>query len=288
MTRISALTGLMKIRLSLAVTFSAVTGFLLFENHPGPDILILIAGVFFLSSGAAALNQFTESGPDASMERTKHRPIPDEKINPLVALALSFILLASGTAILMFKGASPVLLGVCTVFLYNLVYTSLKKVTWFAVVPGALVGAIPPVIGFTAAGGNSPDPGIVLFSSFMFLWQLPHFWLIILRYRSDYQKAGFKSLPAGINDRLVKALVFAWVTLTSLLLAIFSVNGLVFNRAISMILIPMNICFIILFHRVLYQAVDLDEMKGVKRAFILINTFSLAVMLLFIANSFLV
>jgi protoheme IX farnesyltransferase len=277
----------MKVKLSLAVTFSAVTGFLLFDNHPGTGILVMIAGVFLLASGAAALNQVTESEPDSSMERTKHRPIPDERIDRRNALLFAIILLVLGAGILVFCGYIPVVLGLATVFLYNVVYTSLKKISWFAVVPGALVGAIPPVIGYTAAGGNYPGAGIILFSSFMFLWQLPHFWLIILRYRSDYLKAGFKTLPAGIDDRLTKSLVFTWVTVTSILLAFLSVRELVFSRAIAMILIPMNIFFILLFHRVLFRRETEGEKGSVKTAFIMINAFSLFVMLLFIANSFL-
>jgi len=277
----------MKIKLSLAVTFSAVTGFLLSDNHPGMDILFLIAGVFFLASGAAALNQVMESEPDAKMERTKRRPIPDERIDPRNALLFAVILMVAGAGTLVFCGYIPVVLGLVTVFLYNVVYTYLKKISWFAVVPGALVGAIPPVIGYTAAGGNTPDTVIILFSSFMFLWQLPHFWLIILRYRSDYLKAGFKTLPAGIDDGLTRSLVFGWITVTSVLLAFLSVRELVFNRAIYMVLIPMNIFFILLFHRVLFRNETAEEKRGIKTAFIMINAFSLFVMLLFIANTFL-
>jgi len=284
MKNIHAWTGLLKIRLSLAVTFSAVTGSLLYDNSPGPDILIMIGGVFILACGAAALNQYTERVHDARMDRTMHRPIPGERIEPGNALLLAIILLITGLSILLITGFIPAFFGSLAVFLYNFVYTALKQVSWFAVVPGALVGAIPPLIGFTAAGGQGPDTAIILFSSFMFLWQLPHFWLIILRYRSDYLKAGFKTLPANIDDRLTKSLVFAWVTVTSILLALFSVKELVFDRVISMILIPMNICFILLFYRFLFRP---GENKGVKTAFILINAFSLAVMLLFIFNTFL-
>lgn len=284
MKSIDAWAGLLKIRLSLAVTFSSVTGFLLYNNSPGPDILLMIAGVFILACGAAALNQYTERVPDARMDRTMNRPIPGERIDPGNALMLSTILLITGLSILLITGLIPALLGAFTFLLYNFVYTALKQVSWFAVVPGALVGAIPPLIGFTAAGGRGPDAVIVLFSSFMFLWQLPHFWLIILRYRSDYQKAGFKTLPANIDDGLTKSLVFVWVTVTSFLLALFSVKELVFARVISMILIPMNICFILLFYSFLFRP---GEKRGIKTAFILINAFSLAVMVLFIFNTFL-
>jgi|WetSurMetagenome_2_1015567.scaffolds.fasta_scaffold26255_3 heme o synthase len=287
MEKTFAWAGLLKIRLSLAVTFSAVTGFLLYDNHPGAEILFTISGVFLLSCGAATLNQYTERYADALMDRTMHRPIPGYQINPQIALLIAFFLIVTGSGILIITGFIPALLGLLTVFLYNIVYTSLKKVSWYAVIPGALVGAIPPLIGFTAAGGKAPDAGILLFSSFMFLWQLPHFWLIIMRYRNDYIKAGFKMLPEKIDDRLTKNLVFAWVTVTSLLLAIFSLRELIFDRIISLILIPMNICFILLFYRVLFLPGKTKESRGVKIAFILINAFSLAVMLLFIANSFL-
>lgn len=287
MERTFAWVGLLKIRLSLAVTFSAVTGFLLYDNHPGGEIFYTIAGVFLLSSGAATLNQYAERHADALMNRTMHRPIPGYHIAPQNALLIAFFLLVTGSLILLITGYVPAILGLFTVFLYNIVYTSLKKVSWYAVVPGALVGAIPPLIGFTAAGGKGPDAGIILFCSFMFLWQLPHFWLIIMRYRNDYYKAGFKMLPEKIDDRLTKNLVFFWVTVTSLLLAIFSFKELIFDRIISLILIPMNICFILLFYRVLFIPGKTKENRGVKIAFILINAFSLAVMLLFIANSFL-
>jgi len=282
MNKISALAGLLKYRLSLAVTFSSLTGFLIFDNQPGLKILYLAAGVFLLAGGAAALNQFMERDQDAMMIRTMSRPIPGEKIEPGDALKTAFTLLLSGTVILFFSGIIPALLGLLTVFIYNIVYTRLKKVSWFAVIPGSLVGAIPPLIGFTAAGGKVPTAEIILFASFMFLWQLPHFWLIILRYRSDYQRAGFKTFPGIINERLARIIVFTWVTLTSSFLAFFAINDLLLNRLFSIILILLNIFFILFFYHLLFLSV---KERSVKRAFMLINSFSLAIMVLFILNS---
>lgn len=282
MKKMSALAGLLKYRLSLAVTFSAVTGFLIFDHQPGLNMLFLTVGVFLLAGGAATLNQYMERDQDARMIRTMSRPIPGEKIEPSDALKTAIILLISGTAILLFTGIIPALLGLLTVFIYNIVYTWLKRVSWFAVIPGSLVGAIPPLIGFTAAGGNVPAAEIILFASFMFMWQLPHFWLIILRYRSDYQRAGFKTFPGIINDRLARIIVFTWVTLTSSFLAFFAVNDLVFNRLFNIILILLNIFFILFFYHLLFRSVG---ERSVKRAFVLINSFSMAIMILFILNS---
>lgn len=283
MNRIIALAGLLKFRLSAAVTFSAVTGFLLFSRQAGPQLFFTAAGVFLLACGAAAMNQFSERKFDVLMDRTMRRPIPSDQVSPGTALVFATFLLISGSIVLLRAGTTPMLLGVLTVFLYNVIYTSLKRVSWFAVIPGALVGAIPPVIGFTAAGGKSPDPVIVMFAVFMFLWQVPHFWLILIRYRNDYHKAGFKTLPDSMDDRTTSILVFIWVSITSVLLAIFSFSQIVFDNRISIILIPLNACFILLFWYVLFKP---GTEKGARSAFILINAFSLAIMLLFIANAF--
>jgi protoheme IX farnesyltransferase len=283
MKQISAISGLLKIRLSLAVTFSALTGFIIYDNQPGINMFILFCGVFFLSTGAAALNQYTERDLDAKMERTMQRPLPAEIIEPDGALKIAMFLIISGTLVILLTGLIPSLLGLITVFLYNFVYTSLKKISWFAIVPGALVGAIPPVIGFTAAGGSIPSAEIIFFSAFMFLWQLPHFWLIIVRYRNDYRLAGFKTLPGNIGEMETKRLVFIWAILTSVLLGFFSANELVFNSLISLILIPLNIFFILLFYRALYTR---PAETSARNAFILINSFSFLIMILFIVNSF--
>ena len=283
MGRVRIYTDLVKYKLSLAVTFSAVTGYLIFRPEADKTLLFLIAGVFFLSSGSAALNQFTEREYDAVMSRTRKRPLPSEKMKPAMALRISIMLLITGSCILMFTGPATTLLGMITAAIYNFVYTRLKRVTSLAVIPGALVGALPPLMGFTAAGGSALSPGILMFAGFMFMWQLPHFWLIIMRNRIDYAAAGFRSINNNYSDRQIRIFIFIWVVISTIFLQVVSSFEPVFAREFKMLLIPLNLIFILLFHRLLFRKYDSNGPSG---AFILINSFSLIIMILFILNSF--
>ena len=282
MKRIVIIANLVKLRLSLAVTFSALTGYFINKTFLGPEFLYLLGGILLLASGSAALNQYTERDLDALMERTRGRPIPQDKIGHGTALAISIILITAGTLCLSLTGLLPAILGLFTIFLYNFIYTRLKRITPFAIVPGALVGAIPPVIGFTASGASEATFEIVLFSAFMFLWQLPHFALILMKYRNEYKAAGFRITTDKIDNMTIKRLVFTWGIISSLLLFIFSAVNLVFNRYLTVALIPVNIVFILAFHTLLFSSEKKEDTKG---AFILINVFSIIVMLLFILNA---
>jgi protoheme IX farnesyltransferase len=170
------------------------------------------------------------------------------------------------------------------VVIYNFVYTSLKRITVLAVIPGAMAGAIPPLIGYAAAGGVFPRTEIILFTGFMFFWQLPHFWLILIKYREDYQKAGFKTFSYRITEQQIKNLIFFWVIFSTTFLVYFITTGLVFNKYLSSLLIPLNLLFIFVFYQLLYKKEGLHAAKG---AFILVNSFGLLVMLIFIINAFL-
>jgi protoheme IX farnesyltransferase len=281
---VSVYADLIRYKLSLAVTFSSVTGYFIFHNNIEINLLFLIAGVFFLASGAAVMNQYTEIRFDALMGRTMQRPLPGGKINPKTALLIAGGLFCPGIFFLSLTGLISTLLGVFTILLYNVIYTNLKRVTPLAIIPGALVGAVPPLIGFEAAGGSVPGYGIILFSGFMFLWQLPHFWLILLKYHEEYERAGFVTISHLMTENQIRILVFVWVLFSTMLLILFSVTGITFNRHISAFLIPLNIIFISAFHYLLFRKSEKEEIRS---AFILVNSFNLLIMILFIINSFL-
>ncbi len=279
---ISLLAELTKYKLSLAVVLSALTGYFLNSNTFDSKLLFLAGGVFFLSSGAAALNQYTERYSDALMERTRYRPVPSKRIPEQAAIIVSIILIVSGALFLYINGIMPLLLGLVNVFMYNLVYTRLKKKSLFSIIPGALVGAIPPLIGFSSAGGSLNHPYILAFSAFMFLWQLPHFWLLLIKYGNEYNAAGFATLSNILAEREIRQLVFLWVVFsTSLLLVFFALTDS-FGSGIFVPAALLNILFIFLFHHLLFRKESAGEIKG---AFIVINLFSLAVMLLIIGAS---
>jgi protoheme IX farnesyltransferase len=275
---------LIKYKLSFAVTLSSVTGYIIFQNHFDVSFFLLVCGVFLLASGSAVLNQYSELRFDALMGRTMQRPLPMKKISLNAALLVTIIFFFTGILFLLLTGVVPALLGLLAVFLYNFAYTKLKRVTSLAIIPGALVGAIPPLIGFEAAGGEVPGYGILLFSSFMFLWQLPHFMLILLKYKKEYEEAGFITLSQRMNDSQIRVLVFFWVLISTFMLVIISISGIVFDKKISLILIPLNITFISAFYYFLFRKTEKNETAG---AFMLINSFSLAIMIIFIVNSFL-
>lgn len=274
--------SLIRLRLSLAVTFSAVTGYLIFPFGHISSLLLLTPGIFLLACAASVMNQVTEYRQDGLMERTRNRPIPSMTIGQGSAVVFSAGLLTAGLLLLYFTGWWPVILGLFNMVLYNLVYTRLKKVTQLALIPGAMVGAIPPLIGFTAAGGTRPTYAILLFSCFMFLWQLPHFWLILMKYRDDYARAGFKTLPKKFDEQKIRNLIFLWVTITTAFLVVFFASASVFGRFLASVLIVTNIMFIILFYRMIYYKHDIS---GQRKAYVLMNSFGLMVMLLFIINA---
>jgi protoheme IX farnesyltransferase len=279
---LSAIADLMKYRLSLAVVLSSVTGYFLFSTALDHHLFILISGVFLLSSGSAALNQYTEREADSIMERTRNRPVPSKMISEKRAVWISVMLLISGGILLYFNGLIPFFLGFFNVLLYNLIYTRLKKTTILAIIPGALVGAIPPMIGFSSAGGPLIHQYNIAFSAFMFLWQLPHFWLIIIKYGKEYRAAGFATISKYLSDLQIKYLVFFWVLLSCAFLFLFFILTDALNRNMFLLLSFLNLFFIFFFYRLLFVKKEIREIKG---AFILINSFSFLIMFILIAAS---
>jgi len=149
------------------------------------------------------------------MDRTKGRPLPSGKLSPGVSLLISLSLLVTGETILAYgAGLMPWALGLLAVIWYNGVYTYLKKKTPFAAIPGALIGMIPPVIGWVAGGGNLLDQRIGVIAVFFFIWQVPHFWLLLLDRGPDYEKAGFPSLTRILTPMQLRRIISVWIFAT--------------------------------------------------------------------------
>lgn len=171
------------------------------ENEFDPyHLLHFLLGLYFLSSGSLALNQVQEYKLDQQMPRTAKRPIANGTIKPAAGFILSMAMLAIGMDQLFKVSEEAGTLGFLTVVLYNVVYTYWWKPKWvFGAVPGAIPGALPVTIGYAA---NSPDifnsESVYLFL-IMFLWQMPHFWALALRYRKDYEKGGVPTLPVALG-----------------------------------------------------------------------------------------
>jgi protoheme IX farnesyltransferase len=271
---------LIKYKLSLAVTLTGSVGYILYGSID-PALLILFSlGTFLLAGGASGLNQYQEREFDTIMTRTSSRPIPSGSLKPGLALWIIIGLIAAGLAILLYVSIVTALLGFINILFYNLLYTKLKRITYLAILPGAIVGAIPPVMGWTAAGGSPFEIRIIYISLLIFLWQIPHFWMLLVRYRNDYEAAGFPTVMKKLDEAQVKRIVFTWIAMMSLFSLTPFLFGITINRVIWVIMAATVLIFIISFFMLLFS-----KREDSRRAFILSNIFISLIYLLFAAGS---
>lgn len=195
--RVAAYAELTKPRITFLIVLTSAAGFAL--GSPGPvnyvGLLSALFGIGLLSSGIATLNQYAERDLDGLMRRTANRPLPAGKLAPWEALAFGAgITILAEAYLLIFVNPLSALLGLTVIAGYLFAYTPLKTRTSLSTLVGAFPGAVPPLIGWTAARGSISLEGWVLFA-ILFLWQFPHFLAIAWMYREDYSRAGILMLP---------------------------------------------------------------------------------------------
>ena len=214
--RIGAYKDLIKFRLSALVTFSAVFGFILGDSgviFSWGKFFALMIGGFLISGASGAANEIWERDIDKLMKRTENRPLPLNLISLREAYWFTSIIALIGIAILwIFTNPLTTLLGVLSMVLYVFVYTPLKRVGPIAVFVGAIPGAMPPLLGWTAATGAISHEALIIFG-IQFIWQFPHFWAIAWVSDEDYKRAGFKLLPSGGQKDLNTAIQIMIYTL---------------------------------------------------------------------------
>ena len=190
-------TALAKPRLNMLVVASALAGYAMGEGEPLGLVRVagLLLGTGLVAGGASAFNQVIERDPDALMRRTRNRPLPGHRLQPLEGLLFATAITLAGV-LLIVASANLLAAGVAfaTLLVYVAIYTPLKRRTSFSTVIGAIPGALPPIIGWAAIAGELSVRAWILFG-IMFLWQLPHFLAIAWMYRDDYARAGFPMLP---------------------------------------------------------------------------------------------
>lgn len=227
--------ALAKPRITLMVLFTAFGGFWLASSYfgqsptfPQDRLVGLLVGTAMLVAGANALNMYIERDSDALMRRTQKRPLPSGRLHPDVALAAGLLWTALALPLLTFV-VHPVtgLLGLLASVSYVLCYTPLKRKTSFALLVGAVPGALPPLLGWSAVRGSLDFPGLALFG-IMFFWQIPHFHAIALFRRDDYARAGIAVLPVTRGDRVTRHHIVRYLAallLVSFLLVPFGIGG---------------------------------------------------------------
>jgi len=190
---------LLKARLSFLVAFSSGFGFILASKGPinWGQMLIVVLGGFLISGSAVIINQVIEVDLDKLMKRTSTRPLPTNRVNVVEAIQFAVFCGLIGFGLLyLFTNTLTLLLSLLSLILYSFVYTPLKRVGPIAVFVGAIPGALPPLLGWTAATGTITHEALIIFG-IQFIWQFPHFWAIAWVADEDYKNAGFKLLPGG-------------------------------------------------------------------------------------------
>jgi len=188
---------LFKARLTLLVLITAMVGFYVASPSPVNHLLMMhaVLGTALVAAGGAALNQLLERDLDAKMRRTSDRPLPSGRLQPGYVLGVGCATSLAGLVYLALAvNLTTCLIGAFTLVTYIFVYTPLKRVTWVNTLVGAIPGAMPPLMGWTAARGHFDVQGLSLFAIQAF-WQIPHFMAIAWMYREEYARAGFRMLP---------------------------------------------------------------------------------------------
>jgi protoheme IX farnesyltransferase len=255
------------------VTLTTALGYILAAKHIGIELFYVCLGIFLLAAASSALNHWQERRYDSLMDRTKNRPIPSKRIQPVIAVYVSLLLLIAGSFILIFKtNITAFLIGIVTFIWYNFIYTPLKIKTAFAIIPGALVGALPPIAGWAAAGGNLNNISIFAIAVYFFIWQIPHFWLLLIMYGNDYEKGGFPTLFKHFSSNQLKRITFMWL-IANIFTALFIPMFVYINNFISYIFLILA-CLWMFYSALMFLFSQLDK-SDVKKVFISINFFTL-------------
>lgn len=269
LTRLQAIRQLGRFELSTMVALSTLAGYLFYGGLWQIQALSVTVGVGLLAAGCSALNQWQEQDLDIRMERTKQRPLLTEKISPATALLLASLSIGCGSLLLFsLPGSMPLLLGLLAVIWYNAIYTPLKRRTPFAAIPGAICGALPPLIGWTAAGGALITQKSLILAGTLFVWQIPHTWLLLCYYRDDLQRSGLPNIFKAIPTQRLLKINNCWLASLFLCYLLFPLFGFVASQSLSHLFVS-GLFLIAL--SVIKKPADANEAGSVLRTFHLTN-----------------
>ena len=266
--------------MSVAISFSALAGFICYRHGLDWTGVAVFVGVLFLASGASALNQYQERHLDALMIRTKKRPLPMGQLKPSTVIAITAAMIIIGLLLLYFL-TTPLtaLLGLFNILWYNAVYTPLKRVTSFALLVGSLTGAIPPMMGWTAAGGSLLDHDIMFIALFMFFWQIPHFCLLLLKFKKDYEIAGFPSITSIMEEKNVHFIIFIWIIGTSVSTLVFPLFQIISGTFLIACIVLLNITLVLFFFRTTFNKTKGFNLNRAFRSLYLYQIIILAILI---------
>lgn len=254
--KLKSLFELIKLPLCFYIAFSAIFGFIVAEHAFSLEALAIGFYVMLLAWGCAVLNNLQDKEYDASFLRTCNRVLPSKKLTSKTAFILSFSCIIAGLLGLLFfsidgnQDIYPFFYGVLALIFYNFLYTPMKKYTLLAIVPGAISGMIPPLIGWSAAGADILDQKIIIIMMILGLWQIPHFFLILLKSGKDPENTKYPNFRNVFSTTDLKLQILIWCGLYSLSMFFYLIlesSGSIFLstvialNALSIILLTMAI-----------------------------------------------
>lgn len=215
---------LAKLALSAFIALTTLFGAILAAGLPTWEMLPLVAGVFFVTTGGATLNSWQERRLDGTMRRTSRRPLPSGQLSSAFAMRMAIILISGGLLLLAWwSGPTVLMLTLAAVLVYNGLYTPLKQRTSLAIIPGMVSGALPPYIGWLGGGGEASDfPGLLLLA-LLVLWQVPHFHLILLENQDDYRQSTLPHLLGILSESRLRRLFVPWIGALACTMMMFAV-----------------------------------------------------------------
>ena len=230
--------SMFKVHLCIYISLSAILGHVMAGKSFSSTSLLLGFFVMVLAFGSAVLNNVQDREYDRFFQRTCKRSLPQKRVPVFHAKVISLIMIGFGLSGLLFAtGFYPFVWGAVAVFCYNGLYTPLKKKSLLAIIPGSLTGMLPPLIGWTAAGKSMPDSHIFILMTIFGLWQIPHFFIILLKTRqaqtaTDSLKR-FPCFTTFFSKNEIKLQILIWTSLYSLAILLFLMNGSIKNPVLS-------------------------------------------------------
>lgn len=246
------LAELNKVRITLIVALTTLAGYVLANKHIDENVILPMLGIYILACGSAALNHYQDRDKDKLMERTKNRPLPSGRISVKMVILIGAAEIIVGTYII-YIGSNweAAALGFMAFIWYNGIYTPLKRVTAFAVIPGSVIGSIPPAVGWVVGGGDFLDIGLLVLAVFFFISQVPHFWLLMLKYGKEYEVAGFPSITSVLTPLQIKRAIFIWTVSTAIIGTLLVLSGLLTTIIFKVMVFIAAVWLIALFSKLL-------------------------------------
>lgn len=238
---------LLKFHLCLYIGLSAVFGHVMAGRKISIESFLTGVFVFLLASGSAVLNNIQDREFDSFFQRTRNRPLPRKKVPLRHAAGMAVLLIPAGLSGILFSGGLfPALAGAAALISYNGLYTPLKKQSLTAILPGSLCGMLPPLMGWTVAGGSPLAPEIILIMLVFGLWQIPHFFIILMKNGNTAPEGKFFPCFSKVfSETEIRLQILIWTSLYSLSILLFAMNG-VFNSAVLFSVSCINALLIII------------------------------------------